>query len=197
MPDLLSFSLQRKPFMKYQQPLKNAIFFAALQVDTFFATCCCLACKHTIRLKHNMNSSHSYYTRTHKFYIGSWRLFLLVIRLFWRYTHPAPQLPDSMSPLMKTLAHLGHLGLYFMLIAIPITGCLFSWSVGKPVPVLYLFEIPALVDKNPELLAIVKPVHTYLSWFAGAMVVGHMLAALKHHFIDKNDVLRSMTQQGK
>ena len=64
MPDLLSFSLQRKPFMKYQQPLKNAIFFAALQVDTFFATCCCLACKHTIRLKHNMNSSHSYYTRT-------------------------------------------------------------------------------------------------------------------------------------
>lgn len=98
---------------------------------------------------------------------------------------------------MKTLAHLGHLGLYFMLIAIPITGCLFSWSVGKPVPVLYLFEIPALVDKNPELLAIVKPVHTYLSWFTGAMVVGHMLAALKHHFIDKDDVLRSMTQQGK
>ncbi len=95
-----------------------------------------------------------------------------MIRLFWRYTHPAPQLPDSMSPLMKTLAHLGHLGLYFMLIAIPITGCLFSWSVGKPV-------------------------HTYLSWFAGAMVVGHMLAALKHHFIDKDDVLRSMTQQGK
>jgi len=40
-------------------------------------------------------------------------------------------------------------------------------------------------------------VHTYLSWFAGAMVVGHMLAALKHHFIDKDDVLRSMTQQGK
>ena len=124
-------------------------------------------------------------------------IFLLVIRLFWRYTHPAPQLPNSMSPLMKTLAHLGHLGLYFMLIAIPITGCLFSWSVRKPVPVLYLFEIPALVDKNPELLAIVKPVHTYLSWFAAAMVVGHVLAALKHHFIDKDDVLRSMTQQGK
>ena len=124
-------------------------------------------------------------------------IFLVVIRLFWRYTHPAPQLPDSMSPFMKTLAHLGHLGLYFMLIAIPITGCLFSWSVGKPVPVLYLFEIPALLDKNPELLAIVKPVHTYLSWFAGVMVVGLVLAALKHHFIDKDDVLRSMTQQGK
>ncbi len=71
MPDLLSFSLQRKLFMKYQQPPQERYFFAALQilntplqVDTFFATCCCLACKHTIRLKHNMNSSHSYYTRT-------------------------------------------------------------------------------------------------------------------------------------
>ena len=74
---------------------------------------------------------------------------------------------------------------------------LFSWSVGKLVHVLYLFEIPALLDKHPELLAIVKPVHTYLSWFAGAMLVEHVFAALKHHYIDKEDVLRSMTQQGK
>jgi len=40
-------------------------------------------------------------------------------------------------------------------------------------------------------------VHTYLSWFAGAMLVEHVFAALKHHFIVKEDVLRSMTQQGK
>ncbi len=124
-------------------------------------------------------------------------IFLLIIRIFWRYTHPAPKLPDSMSPTMKVLAHAGHLGLYFMLIAIPITGCLFSWSVGKPVPVLYLFEIPRLLEKNPELLAIVKPLHAYLSWFAGVLVVGHLLAALKHHFIDKDHILLSMTRQPK
>lgn len=124
-------------------------------------------------------------------------IFLVVIRLFWRYTHPAPQLPDTMSPTMKTLAHIGHLLLYVILVALPVTGCLFSWSAGHPAPVLYLFEIPRLVQDNPELLAIVKPLHIYISWFAGLLIVGHVLAALKHHFVDKDNVLNSMTKQPK
>ncbi|OTG83134.1 cytochrome b [Acinetobacter sp. ANC 4648] len=124
-------------------------------------------------------------------------IFLVIIRIFWRYTHPAPQLPDSMSPMMKNMAHLGHLVLYLLLLALPITGCLFSWSAGHPAPVLYLFEIPRLVQDNPDLLDIVKPIHIYLSWFAGLVVLGHILIALKHHFIDKDNVLRGMTSQGK
>lgn len=127
--------------------------------------------------------------------IASTLIFLVIIRLFWRYTHPAPALPDSMSSIMKTLAHLGHLALYFMLLALPITGCLFSWSAGHPVPVLYLFEIPRFIQDNPDLTAIVKPLHIYLSWAAGLLLVGHIAAALKHHFIDKDHVLRSMTRQ--
>ncbi|WP_445115810.1 cytochrome b [Acinetobacter sp. WZC-1] len=122
-------------------------------------------------------------------------IFLIVIRIFWRYTHPTPELPATMSPLMKKLAHLGHLGLYFMLLAVPITGCLYSWSAGHPAPVLYLFEIPRLVQDNPDLNAIVKPLHIYLSWAAGLLIVGHVLAALKHHFVDKDNVLKSMTRQ--
>lgn len=124
-------------------------------------------------------------------------IFLVLIRIFWRYTHPVPALPDSMSPFMKVLAHLGHLALYIMLLALPITGCLFSWSAGHPAPVLYLFEIPRLVQEDPDLLAIVKPVHIYLSWFAGLLIIGHIAAALKHHFIDKDNILRSMTRQAK
>lgn len=124
-------------------------------------------------------------------------IFLVVIRLFWRYTHPAPELPNTMSASMKLFAHLGHLALYLMLLALPITGCLYSWSAGHPAPVLYLFEIPRLVQENPDLMAIVKPVHIYLSWFAGFLVIGHLAAALKHYFIDKDDVLNSMTRQKK
>lgn len=41
-------------------------------------------------------------------------IFLVVIRIFWRYTHPAPKLPDSMSPFMQKMAHFGHLALYFI-----------------------------------------------------------------------------------
>lgn len=124
-------------------------------------------------------------------------IFLVMIRIFWRYTHPVPALPDSMSPLMKTFAHLGHFALYLMLLVLPITGCLFSWSAGHPAPVLYLFEIPRLVQDDPDLLAIVKPVHIYLSWFAGLLIIGHIAAALKHHFVDKDNILRSMTRQAK
>lgn len=124
-------------------------------------------------------------------------LFLVVIRIFWRYTHPAPQLPDTMSPMMKTLAHFGHFALYLLLLALPITGCLYSWSAGHPAPVLYLFEIPRLVQDNPELLEIVKPTHIYLSWFAALLIVGHVFAAIKHHVIDKDNVLRSMLRQPK
>lgn len=124
-------------------------------------------------------------------------IFLVVIRIFWRYTHPAPQLPNTMSPMMKTFAHIGHFLLYLMLLALPITGCLFSWSAGHPAPVLYLFEIPRLVQDNPDLLAIVKPLHIYISWFAGLLIAGHILAAIKHHLIDKDNVLLSMLRQPK
>lgn len=102
-----------------------------------------------------------------------------------------------MSPLMKKLAHLGHLALYVILIALPISGCFYSWSAGHPAPVLYLFNIPQLIGENPEIMAIAKPVHVYLSWFAGLMVAGHILAALKHHFIDKDNVLKSMIKQSR
>ena len=124
-------------------------------------------------------------------------IFLVVVRIFWRYTHPAPELPSTMSPLMKKMAHIGHLALYFMLIALPVTGCLYSWSVGYPAPVMYLFNIPALIHENPQVTAIVKPLHIWLSWMVGVLLVGHIAAALKHHFIDRDHVLKSMTQQAK
>lgn len=124
--------------------------------------------------------------------IATTLIFLVVVRIFWRYTHPVPALPDSISPLMKKAAQVGHFLLYLMLIALPLSGCLFSWSAGHPAPVLYLFNIPQLVQPDDALLAIVKPAHIYLSWFAGLMVAGHVLMALKHHLIDKDGILQSM-----
>lgn len=119
-------------------------------------------------------------------------IFLFCIRLFWRYTHPAPELPDTMSKGMKRIAHIAHILLYIVLIAMPITGCLFSWSANHHVPVLYLFNLPDLIQANPKLEDIVAPIHIYLSWIVAIMIVGHIAAALKHRFIDKDNVLRSM-----
>lgn len=119
-------------------------------------------------------------------------IFLFFIRIFWRYTHPAPKLPDTMSPIMKKLAHIMHIILYLALILMPVTGCLLSWSAGYQAPVLYLFNLPDIIQKNPELKAILKPTHVYLSWVVGVMVIGHIASALKHRFIDKDSVFNSM-----
>lgn len=124
-------------------------------------------------------------------------IFLVVVRIFWRYTHPTPELPNTMSPAMKKAAHFGHLALYFMLLALPITGCLYSWSAGHPAPVLYLFNLPTLISENPAITAVVKPLHIWISWAAGLLLFGHIAAALKHHFIDKDNVLNSMLKRDK
>ena len=129
--------------------------------------------------------------------IATTLIFLVIIRIFWRYTHPAPNLPNTMSPTMKKLAHAGHFALYFLLVALPLTGVLFSWSAGYPAPVMYLFNLPPLIEKNEEILSIMRPVHMYISWIAGLLLIGHILAALKHHFIDKDHVLKSMIQRPK
>lgn len=124
-------------------------------------------------------------------------LFLIVIRIFWRYTHPVPQLPDTMSPTMQKLAHIGHLVLYFILVFLPISGVCYSWSAGREVPVMFLFNLPPLLAADPNAKQIFHAIHSYLSWFAGLVVVGHIAVAIKHHLIDKDNVLISMTRQPK
>src|SRR5690606_18028069 len=124
-------------------------------------------------------------------------IFLLVVRIFWRYTHPAPDLPNTMSPRMKTLAHAGHLALYFILIALPVTGCLYSWSLGYTAPVLYLFNLPALISENPTVTAHVIPLQFRYYWSVGLCLFSDIAAALHHRFIDRDHVLNSMTRHSK
>ncbi len=120
-------------------------------------------------------------------------LFLIVIRVFWRLTHPAPALPDSMTPLMKRAAHWGHFLLYAMaLIALPVSGWMWSSVADKPIMVLWLFQLPPLVDPNPAYYVLAKQVHIWLAWITGALVLGHILLALKHYFIDRDGVMESM-----
>lgn len=131
-------------------------------------------------------------TTAHKA-LASTLLFLIVLRVFWRLTHRPPALPDSMSPLMQRAAHWGHLFLYvFALIAMPLSGWLWSSVAGKPVTVLWLFPLPPLVDANPDYYALMKDIHVTLAYCTGALVLGHILIALKHAIIDKDGVVQSM-----
>lgn len=121
-------------------------------------------------------------------------VFLVVLRVFWRLVSPPPALPDSMGPLMKRAASAGHLAIYALaLVALPMSDWALSSVAGKPVMMLGLVEIPPyLPQQDKDIVETVRAIHTWLSWLCGAMVLGHILLAFKHHVVDRDGVLAGM-----
>lgn len=121
------------------------------------------------------------------------------LRLAWRLSHRPPDLPEAMPAIEKAAAAGGHLLLYAFLFAQPLTGwALVSASVLNVPTVLYgivpwpdLPLLPALDDKAP-VEALLKLVHAYGAYALIALVAVHTAAALRHHFIIRDDVLRRM-----
>ena len=119
--------------------------------------------------------------------------FLLVwLRLFWRVTHRPPALPDSMPKIMQLAAHAGHLLLYALMIAIPLSGWLMSSAKGFQTVWFGVLPIPDLIGKHKETGDLLQTVHMGLNLLFVAVIAGHIGAALKHHFIDKDDILKRM-----
>lgn len=131
------------------------------------------------------------YFNWHK-WMGVTVLGFAVMRLLWRLTHAAPALPTTLPGWERLAAHLGHLGLYVLMFAVPLSGYFYSLSAGYPVVYLGLFKLPVLIDPNPELKPILKTAHYLLNMGLAGLVSIHVLAALKHHFIDRNDILKRM-----
>ena len=124
-------------------------------------------------------------------WIGITVLALVVIRLVWRLTHRPP--PDEPMPHWQRLAaHLTHGLLYLLMVCTPLVGWLYSSASGYPVVYLKLWQLPDLVAKNAALAKVLVQVHGYLAWTLLWVVVLHAAAALKHHFIDRDETLRRM-----
>jgi cytochrome b561 len=120
-------------------------------------------------------------------------IFLFVaVRLLWRLTHPAPALPAEMPAWERKAAHAGHALLYFLFFAAPISGWLFSSASGFPVVYFGVVPIPDLLGKDKELAETLKIVHRTINYTLAGVVVLHAAAAIKHHLVDRNDVLVRM-----
>ncbi|WP_265943185.1 cytochrome b [Dechloromonas sp. A34] len=117
---------------------------------------------------------------------------LVLFRLAWRVTHVPPALPASMPMPMQFVAHVGHLALYGLMLAIPISGWLMSSAKGFQTVWFGVLPIPDLLEKNKELGDLLQTVHMSLNLLFAATIIGHVGAALKHHFIDKDDILTRM-----
>ena len=120
-------------------------------------------------------------------------VFVLVwLRLAWRITHRPPALPGSMSPLMQLGAHAGHLMLYGLMIAIPLSGWLMSSAKGFQTVWFGVLPIPDLIGKDKALGQLLAELHEALNIGLLLLVIGHALAAAFHHFVHKDDTLRRM-----
>jgi len=124
--------------------------------------------------------------------IATITLFLLAARIPWRLMHGAPEASCGVPSLERAAARLGHLLLYTCMLALPLSGWLWSSAAGFKIPVAGLFFLPPLMDKTPALAPIFKQIHIYLAYGIALLVCGHVLMALKHYFIDHSDSLESM-----
>ena len=117
---------------------------------------------------------------------------LVWLRLAWRVTHQPPPLSEALSPLNRLAAHAGHAVLYVLMIAIPLTGWLMSSAKGFQTVWFGLLPIPDLLGRDKELGELLANVHKLLNLGLMATLLGHVSAALWHHFVHKDDTLRRM-----
>ena len=119
-------------------------------------------------------------------------LMLAILRIIWRLANPPPELPAGMTPIERTLARATHVAFYVLLFAMPLTGWTMSSAKNYSVSWFGLFTWPNLISKNEAAFEILKTTHDYLSDLLLAIVILHVLAALKHHFWNKDNVLLRM-----
>ncbi len=126
-------------------------------------------------------------------WLGVTVFFLVLLRLVWRATHPAPQLEIKMPVWQERAMQLTHFALYLLMIVIPLVGWLMSSAKGYTVNYFGLFELPDLLSKDKALGHQLKDLHEYLADVLVALVCLHVLAALKHQFIDRDGLLSRMS----
>jgi cytochrome b561 len=124
--------------------------------------------------------------------VGMTVLMLAALRLLWRWRNPAPVLPPGMTRIERTIAHATHVAFYVLLFVMPITGWMMSSAKKYSVSWFGFFTWPNLIGKSEAAFNFLKPTHDILSDVLFAIAVLHILAALKHHFWDRDDVLLRM-----
>ena len=123
-------------------------------------------------------------------WIGIIILSLVLLRVLWRLGHRPPTMLAGMARWQEISALLVHLGLYALMLAVPLSGWLMSSALGFPVVLFGVLPLPDLIAANKASGELLKTVHEVLNYTLLSLVVLHVLAALHHHFILRDATLR-------
>jgi len=124
--------------------------------------------------------------------IGAVVLVLTIVRLIYRLGHPAPPLPADMPAWQQATALATHWGLYALLIAQPIVGWIATSAYRAPVLFFWLFDLPPIWREDRPFSEAMFVVHRSMGIFIATLICVHIGAALYHHFILKDGILKRM-----
>ncbi len=124
-------------------------------------------------------------------------LALSALRLLWRLTHAPPPFSDKVMAAMPPWQHAAqrgnHVAMYLLFFAVPLFGWLYSSAVGLQIVWFGVLPLPNLWPLDKELGNLVfKPLHQASAFALAALVVVHVAAGLKHHFVDRDGLLLRM-----
>ena len=119
-------------------------------------------------------------------------LAVALLKLGWMIYSPTPQLADSLSRWQRIAAKFIHHLLLAMMFLIPLTGYLISTSAGGTISMFGWFDLPALIAVDDQSRQLAVEYHFYLAYGTAVVVLGHIGAALKHQFINRDGTLLRM-----
>jgi cytochrome b561 len=126
--------------------------------------------------------------------IGYYAFVVVALRLGWRAFNPTPALPTDSLAWERAAAHASHALLYVLTVALSLTGWLMA-GLGRRTIEAKIFGLPVpLLSRTPDraLHDLLEDAHRVMAYVLLALIVIHVVAALRHHIVKKNDVLRRM-----
>lgn len=119
-------------------------------------------------------------------------LTLSTLRLLWRLSHRPPPLKLGLPAWQVRASSAAHGALYFLFFAAPLAGWAYSSAAGFPIVYFGVLPLPDWVPRSVELAQQLKALHQILTYSLAGVVTLHVLAAVKHQFIDKDGLISRM-----
>jgi len=119
-------------------------------------------------------------------------LALVALRLLWRVANSTPELPSGMAAWERAAARLTHFLLYALMIALPVTGWIINSASNVPFRIFWLIPLPAIVAPDQPTADLFELVHGGLFTLLALVLVAHIGAALRHHYVKRDTVLARM-----
>ncbi len=119
-------------------------------------------------------------------------LTLVLIQFVRRIVFGVPPFEPGLPGWQRVAATTMHWGLYVLLVFFMITGWCFASYFGWPITFFGLFPIPGILPKGLPIGRTLGELHQFIVWLVLAAIVGHIVAALWHHFVDKDRTLIRM-----